>query len=68
MSCNFADCKKKQALLVGDCKYCDKHFCGTHRLPESHKCEELEKCKKIQFEKNKEKLMGERTTDHRLRS
>ena len=36
--CNIDDCKKKLGLMLGfDCR-CGKKFCGSHRMPEEHKC------------------------------
>ena len=59
--CNYYDgsCKKKSALIIGDCKFCKKHFCTEHRLPESHRCECLHTCKLASFLKNKEKVLDE---------
>jgi len=37
--CNFEGCAKKIAVIVGDCKFCQKKFCTQHRLPEDHDCE-----------------------------
>lgn len=66
MICNFTDCKRRCALIIGDCKYCEKHYCSVHRLPEDHKCEKLEECKKNSFEKNKNKLMKEKIDDVKI--
>jgi predicted nucleic acid binding AN1-type Zn finger protein len=35
--CNAPDCKKKLKLTDMECR-CEKRFCTTHRLPETHKC------------------------------
>ena len=59
--CNYTheSCNKKQALIIGFCKFCKKNFCTEHRLPESHHCEFLNDCKSCSFVKNKEKLLSE---------
>ena len=40
--CSFKDCRDAAQRIVGDCSFCEGHFCGKHRLLESHKCEGLE--------------------------
>jgi predicted nucleic acid binding AN1-type Zn finger protein len=67
MNCNFVECKKKCVLLIGDCKFCEKHYCPMHRLPEKHMCANLEKCKLCSFEKNKKKIIEEKLEDIRIR-
>ena len=57
------DCTKRTVLVVGDCKFCSKHFCAKHRLPELHKCSGLDSCKKASFEKNANKLMSEKCVE-----
>jgi len=47
--------------IVGDCGFCGGHFCGKHRLLESHNCPNLEDCKKESYEQNANKLIAERT-------
>ncbi|KAK4612021.1 AN1-type zinc finger protein TMC1 [Fulvia fulva] len=59
--CNAKDCKEKAQLIVGDCGFCKGHFCGKHRMLESHNCTGLEDCKKEEKERNREKLESERT-------
>ena len=39
-----------------DCKFCKNSFCGNHRLPEMHKCPNLDDCKKKAFDDNTQKL------------
>jgi len=53
-------CAKKTVLVVGDCKFCQKHFCAKHRLPEIHQCSGLDTCRKASYEKNAAKLMEEK--------
>src|SRR5690606_20541684 len=40
--CTFKGCTSQAAKIVGDCSFCDGHFCGKHRLLEDHKCAGLE--------------------------
>lgn len=59
--CNFKDCKDAAQRIVGDCGFCQGHFCGKHRMLESHSCPGLEDCKNEEKNRNKEKLESERT-------
>jgi len=61
IKCNFKDCKDKAQSIVGDCGFCQGHFCGKHRMLESHACSGLEDCKKEEKERNRERLERERT-------
>ncbi|KAI7777022.1 hypothetical protein SLS64_000732 [Diaporthe eres] len=61
LRCTAADCKEPAQRIVGDCGFCDGHFCGRHRLLEDHKCEGLEDCKKEAHEQNAAQLNKERT-------
>jgi ubiquitin C len=58
--CAFEGCVKKIALIVGDCKFCQKKFCAQHRLPEGHSCPNIQACRQQSFDKNKEKLLREK--------
>lgn len=40
--CSFEECKLPAQRIVGDCTFCDGHFCSNHRLLEDHKCQNLE--------------------------
>lgn len=40
--CTFKECKDAAQRIVGDCGFCNGHFCGKHRLLEDHKCDGLE--------------------------
>ncbi|PQE10954.1 an1-type zinc finger protein [Rutstroemia sp. NJR-2017a WRK4] len=42
ITCTLKDCKDKALPIVGDCGFCNKNFCGKHRLLEDHKCDGLE--------------------------
>ncbi|TKA79318.1 hypothetical protein B0A49_03558 [Cryomyces minteri] len=61
MRCSYKDCKDAAQRIVGDCGFCLGHFCGKHRLLESHSCEGLEDCKKESHDRNADKLNAERT-------
>ncbi|KAL8949602.1 MAG: hypothetical protein Q9222_004301 [Ikaeria aurantiellina] len=59
--CTFKDCKDAAQRIVGDCTFCQGHFCGKHRMLEDHKCSGLEDCKKESHDRNADKLNSERT-------
>lgn len=40
--CGAKDCREPAQRIVGDCGFCNGHFCGKHRLLEDHKCSGLE--------------------------
>lgn len=46
-------CSSPVSLVVGECSWCNKKFCSHHRLPESHFCTELQRCKDSAFNINK---------------
>ena len=58
--CKIDDCTQKAALIVGDCKFCKASYCGKHRLPEAHACENLKSCKEAAVQRNTEKVLSER--------
>lgn len=58
--CFLTDCHERVVKIVGTCRYCTNNFCGKHRLPESHTCENIQYCRQQSFEKNSSKLMGEK--------
>jgi hypothetical protein len=59
--CNFKECKDQAQRIVGDCGFCQGHFCGKHRMLESHNCTGLEDCKQEEKDRNRQKLESERT-------
>lgn len=59
--CNFKECKERAQLIVGDCGFCQGHFCSKHRMLESHQCEGLESAKQEEKRRNQEQLEKERT-------
>jgi hypothetical protein len=42
LRCSFEGCKSVVQRFVGDCAFCQGHFCSDHRLLEDHKCQNLE--------------------------
>ncbi|KAG8628624.1 hypothetical protein KVT40_002489 [Elsinoe batatas] len=61
IKCNFKDCKDRAQPIVGDCGFCSGHYCGKHRMLESHACAGLENCKEEEKRRNRERLEKERT-------
>lgn len=59
--CTHKDCKEAAQRIVGDCSFCNGHYCGKHRMLEDHKCSGLEDCKKESHDRNADKLNSERT-------
>ena len=58
LSNRCACCVKKSTMITGDCKYCSCHYCNVHRLPESHCCIGLDKCKSDSFQDNYNKTIN----------
>ncbi|KAK9480155.1 ubiquitin-related domain-containing protein [Lipomyces japonicus] len=59
--CTFKSCTSGPLRIVGDCSFCDGHFCGKHRLLEDHKCTGLQDCKQQLHDRNALKLQQEQT-------
>jgi hypothetical protein len=59
--CSKDGCKAPAQPIVGDCGFCQKRFCGKHRMLEAHNCEGLEDARKADKDRNAAKLEGERT-------
>ncbi|KAK9324405.1 ubiquitin-related domain-containing protein [Lipomyces orientalis] len=59
--CSFKSCTSAPLRIVGDCSFCDGHFCAKHRLLEDHKCTGLQDCKQQLHERNALKLQQEQT-------
>ncbi|RMZ76288.1 hypothetical protein DV737_g4911, partial [Chaetothyriales sp. CBS 132003] len=59
--CSKADCKALAPPIVGDCGFCQKRFCGKHRMLESHNCEGLQDARQADKDRNAAKLQSERT-------
>jgi ubiquitin len=66
--CHLNDCTKRTAALIGDCRFCKHSFCGTHRLPEMHTCQEMASCRQASFNKNKDKLLSEKCVGQKISS
>jgi len=64
--CSFKECTNVPQRIVGDCSFCDGHFCGKHRLLEDHKCSGLNACKNESHDRNAIKLNSERTVVGRV--
>ncbi|KAI0692390.1 nuclear protein [Cytidiella melzeri] len=59
-------CNSAALRIVGQCPHCRADFCGTHRMPEHHNCQNLASCRQQAFEKNKAKLESERTVASKM--
>ncbi|KAH9945958.1 uncharacterized protein BXZ73DRAFT_95476 [Epithele typhae] len=67
--CQFQDetpCNQAVLRIVGKCPHCVHEFCGNHRMPEHHKCLNLDNCRQQAFDKNKAKLESERTVASKM--
>jgi ubiquitin C len=58
--CNSTGCNDKIVKIIGICKYCSMGYCGKHRIPESHNCENLFTCKQESHERLAGKLLKEK--------
>jgi hypothetical protein len=59
--CSKDGCKTFAQPIVGDCGFCQKRFCGKHRMLESHNCSGLDDARQADKDRNAAKLEGERT-------
>ncbi|KAF7978148.1 hypothetical protein HWV62_17478 [Athelia sp. TMB] len=67
--CQFhaeTQCNSAVVRIVGQCPHCRAEFCGVHRLPEHHACNNLEDCRQQAFDRNKAKLESERTVASKM--
>lgn len=64
--CSFSECKARVAIIVGDCTYCDKSYCVSHRLPEGHQCEGITKCRDIAKNKISNRLLSEKAVSNKI--
>ena len=53
---NGEKCTKQPSLAVGYCKWCDNTFCSSCRMPEIHKCPNLDKLKENKKLENSNQL------------
>lgn len=58
--CDFGECHCKILSIAIKCNGCGKYYCGTHRLPEYHLCENLDILKITKNKENAEKLFKEK--------
>lgn len=58
--CAYNNCTSKVVKIIGDCRYCNSKYCGRHRLPESHSCDNITSCRQDAYDKNTSKLLRER--------
>jgi small subunit ribosomal protein S27Ae len=61
-----AGCTDRAVKIVGECRYCSQKFCGKHRLPESHFCANMVKCREEAAGRNADKLLGERCVSEKV--
>jgi ubiquitin C len=57
--CDYEGCKNKRAAIIGDCCYCSLKYCTQHRLPELHKCDNLDACCKKAQKENSDRLKSQ---------
>ena len=58
-------CKKKKGILL-DCKYCKKEYCSKCIDIISHKCPNLDDCKKRKRDELKDRLFLEKVESDKL--
>jgi predicted nucleic acid binding AN1-type Zn finger protein len=66
MKCAVNGCTDRAAKIIGDCRYCDLSYCSTHRLPESHHCDNISTCRQESYDRNSTKLLGEKCVADKL--
>jgi len=59
--CSKEGCKTAAQPIIGDCGFCNKRYCGKHRMLESHNCSGLDDARQADKDRNTAKLEGERT-------
>ena len=57
-TCKYGDCKKRAAVIIGNCRYCQLKFCSSHRLPEVHSGIGIDECKKLALDRNSKILIA----------
>ena len=63
MKCQFnKECKASALKMIGECKFCKKYFCSSHRLPELHECTRFDEYKQKMKKLLEEKLIEESTS------
>ena len=58
--CKFPNCKNKILSVSLSCNGCKKMYCGKHRLPEDHLCENLSNLRETKKLENEKKLLNEK--------
>jgi predicted nucleic acid binding AN1-type Zn finger protein len=54
--CMLEGCRRRPALMTGECRWCTSAFCGNHRLPEDHRCTEYATCRRQAVDLNAQRL------------
>lgn len=63
--CQSDDCKIR-VLFDFQCKFCKKQYCGRHRIPEEHKCNEMKEWKDEAKRRIESKLDEEKTGRNKI--
>ncbi|CCH43062.1 DNA-binding protein SMUBP-2 [Wickerhamomyces ciferrii] len=58
--CQYKQCTNQHSI-IGDCQFCVKKFCTTHRLLEAHDCEHYREVKNEYHERNAKLLQSQQT-------
>jgi predicted nucleic acid binding AN1-type Zn finger protein len=64
---NNEKCSNKISLIVGECNYCKKVFCLTHRYPEAHNCPNLSDLKEKKYTINKNLLLSQKCNEGQVK-
>ncbi|SCU85456.1 LAFA_0D15742g1_1 [Lachancea sp. 'fantastica'] len=59
--CYYDKCGSTALKFIGDCQFCQGHFCSRHRIMENHACQGLTSCKEQMHQRNADKLAAEQT-------
>ncbi|CEP60714.1 Tmc1p LALA0_S01e17282g [Lachancea lanzarotensis] len=59
--CFYDKCGSTALKFIGDCQFCQGHFCSRHRIMENHACQGLTSCKEQMHQRNADKLAAEQT-------
>ncbi|SCU77717.1 LADA_0A01860g1_1 [Lachancea dasiensis] len=59
--CYYEKCGFTALKFIGDCQFCQGHFCSRHRIMENHSCQGLKSCKEQMHQRNADKLAAEQT-------
>jgi predicted nucleic acid binding AN1-type Zn finger protein len=65
--CARIGCRKRPGMPeIALCRWCGLSHCGRHRLPEGHKCLEIQKCRDVAFEGNRVRLEAAKCAPSKL--